>query len=55
MDKYIRGKTLGVICPDDIAEALIHDGRIKGTAVDLVKVDRKYSRMKKWFSARDGK
>lgn len=55
VDKYIMERDLGVICPDDIAEALIHYGGIKGTAVDFVKVNRNSLRIKKWFVARDGK
>lgn len=55
VDKYIREKDLGVITPDDIAQALVYDGGIKVTAVDFVRINRGCSRMKKWFSARDAK
>lgn len=41
IDKYIREENLGVITPDDIAKALIHDGRMKGSAVDVIRINRK--------------
>lgn len=55
IDKYIREKDLGVITPDDIAEALIYYGGVKACAVDFSKVTRKYNRVNKWFAARDAK
>lgn len=55
IDKYIREENLGVVTPDDIAKALIHDGGIKGTAVDFIKMNRNSKRVKQWFIARDGK
>lgn len=55
VDKYIRERDLGGITPDHIEEAFIYDGGIKGTAVDFVRVNRKSSRVLKWFAERDTK
>lgn len=48
-DKYIREKNLGVVTPDDIAEALIYDGGMKGAGVDFISVNRKSKRVAKRF------
>lgn len=47
IDNCIRGKDLGVITPDDIVSAQIHEGGMKGTGVDFLKVNRKSRRLRK--------
>lgn len=52
---YIRENDLAVLCPDDIAEALIYNGGVKSTSVDFLKVNLQSKRLKRWFEARDDK
>lgn len=53
IDKFIREMDLGVITPDDVAEELVYENGMKGSTVDVLKVNQKPKRMRKWFATRD--